>query len=253
MSARDGFAPGVPYWIAGTHPDPEGALAFYGGLFGWEATDRGGFTACSLRGRDVAGLVPGEAAAWRTHIWVDDADATAERAADAGGRIVTEPFELVGFGRVAVVADPAGAAFAVAQPGEHRGAQLVNEPGAWAMSALTMPDPEGAQAFYGRVFGWQADTFAMGDLAVTMWRLPGFVGGEPQQPVPRDLVATGFPGERPGWSVDFWVGDMDVAVDTAARLGGAVLDGPHDLPIGQQARLADPQGAAFSVTRIGVV
>jgi uncharacterized protein len=252
MSTRDGFAPGVPYWISGTHPDPDGAVAFYGRLFGWEAADRGDFTACSLRGRDVAGIAQGDAAEWRTHVWVESADATAERVAAAGGRVVTTPFDVAGFGRVAVVADPAGAVFAAAQPGEHRGAQLVNEPGAWAMSALTMPDPANAQAFYGSVFGWQADTFAMGDLEVTLWRLPGFVGGEPTQPVPRDLVATGVPGEEPGWSVDFWVGDMDATVETAAQLGGAVLDGPHDLPIGRQARFADPQGATFSVTKIGV-
>jgi len=250
MSTRDGFAHGVPYWIAGTHPDPERAAEFYGGLFGWETDDRGDYVACALRGRDVAGLVPGDAAAWRTHIWVDDADATAERAADAGGRIVTEPFDLACFGRLAVLADPAGAVFAAAQPGEHRGAQLVNEPSAWAMSALTMPDRDAAEAFYGDVFGWRADTFAMGDVDFVMWRLPGFVGGEPSQPVPRDVVAAGVPGEEPGWSVDFWVGDMDAAAARVPELGGTVLDGPHDLPIGRQATVADPQGATFSVTQI---
>jgi predicted enzyme related to lactoylglutathione lyase len=119
------------------------------------------------------------------------------------------------------------------------------------MSALTMPDPHAAEAFYGSVFGWQADTFAMGDVDVVMWRLPGFVGGEPAQPVPRDLVATGCAGEEPGWSVDFWVGDMDATVARVPELGGTVVDGPHDLPIGRQARVADPQGATFSVTRIG--
>ena len=61
---------------------------------------------------------------------------------------------------------------------------------------------------------------------------------------------TGFPGEEPGWSVDFWVDDMDATVARVPELGGAVLDGPHDLPIGRQARLADPQGATFSVTKI---
>jgi hypothetical protein len=42
----------------------------------------------------------------------------------------------------------------------------------------------------------------------------------------------------------------DVTAKTATELGGAVLDGPVDLPIGRQATLADPQGATFSVTRI---
>ncbi len=257
MSRRDGYQHGVPSWIAGAHPDHEQAVAFYGELLGWQAADSGSpapYFVCTLDGRDVAaiGAPLGEdaGAAWRTNIWVESADETAARVAAEGGSVVTEPFDLPGIGPTAVLTDPAGAVFGVSQPGEHRGAQIVNEPGAWAMSALTTPDPDGAKAFYGAVFGWQADTFSMGDLEVMLWRLPGFVGGEPQQPVPRDLVATGFPGAEPGWSVDFWVDDIDATARTAAELGGAVLDGPNDLPIGRQATLADSQGATFSVTKI---
>ena len=59
------------------------------------------------------------------------------------------------------------------------------------MSALSTPDPEARNAFYGAVFGWETDSFG----PMTLWRLPGFVGGEPAQPVPRDLVAVGQPGD----------------------------------------------------------
>src|SRR5206468_10828957 len=45
--------------------------------------------------------------------------------------------------RAALLSDPAGAVFGVWRPGTHRGAQLVNEPGAWAMSILNTPDVEG--------------------------------------------------------------------------------------------------------------
>jgi len=62
---------------------------------------------------------------------------------------------------------------------------------AWAMSALRTPDPDAAPAFYGAVFGWQAEPFG----PATMWRLPGYVGGEPQQPVPRDVVAAMEPAQ----------------------------------------------------------
>ncbi|HYH87760.1 MAG TPA: VOC family protein [Solirubrobacteraceae bacterium] len=259
MSRRDGYQHGVPSWIAGAHPEPGQAVTFYGELLGWQASDTDSpdpYFVCTLDDCDVAAigapLGADAGAAWRTNIWVESADETAARVLAEGGSVVSEPFDLPGIGRSAVLADPAGAVFGVFEPGERRGAQIVNEPGAWAMSALTTPDPEGAKAFYGAVFGWEADSFAMGDVEVMMWRLPGFVGGEPLQPVPRDLVATGFPGVEPGWSVDFWVHDIDATVKTAADLGGAVLDGPLDLPIGRQATLADPQGATFSVTRIAV-
>src|SRR5215203_5361252 len=53
--------------------------------------------------------------------------------------------------------------FGVWQPGAHKGAQLVNEPGAWAMSQLNTSDTEGAKAFYGAVLGWETDTFDMGE------------------------------------------------------------------------------------------
>ena len=36
MPERDGYIPGVPCWVDTSQPDPGAALAFYGGLFGWE-------------------------------------------------------------------------------------------------------------------------------------------------------------------------------------------------------------------------
>lgn len=226
MSQRDGYEHGVPSWIAGAHPHPAQAAAFYTELFGWQTDPRGDHLVCTLRGRDVAGFVQGDAAAWRTTVWVESADDTAERATDAGGSVVTAPFELPGVGRTAVLADPAGAVFTVSEPDPHRGAQVVNEPGAWAMSALATPDLEGAKAFYGAVFGWETDTFAVGEIEATLWRLPGFEGGEPEQPVP------------------------DATAAKADELGGSVLMPPTDLPIGRRAILADPQGGTFSVSRV---
>jgi uncharacterized protein len=262
MSQRDGYQPGVPSWIAGAHPDPERAVAFYGELLGWQAAGTGSpdpYFVCTLRGRDVAAIgtphgadaPPG--AAWRTNIWVQSADETARRVASAGGSVVTEPFDLPGIGRTAVLADPDGAVFSVSQPDEHRGAGVVNEPGAWSMSALTTPDLESAKSFYGAVFGWETDTFALGDIEVTLWRLPGFEGGEPEQPVPADVIATCSPSPNGAaqWGVDFLVEDTDATAERAAELGGTVIMAPFDLPIGRTAVLADPQGAPFSISRVG--
>jgi uncharacterized protein len=270
MSQRDGFEPGVPCWVDTGQPDPEAAVEFYGHLFGWEFEDRmpadspGRYFVAQLRGRDVAavGSQPEQAPQtpmWNTYIWVDSADEAAAAVKEAGGSALMEPFDVGDAGRMAVLADPAGAAFCVWQPGQAKGAQLVNEPGAWSMSALNTRDPEGAKKFYGAVFGWETDTFDLGGAEVTLWRLPGFVGGEPLQPVPRDLVATmapmsseQFPGVPPHWSVDFWVDDVDATAAKATELGGRVVAAPYDIPGAElrQAVLADPQGAAFSVTKV---
>jgi predicted enzyme related to lactoylglutathione lyase len=259
MSERDGYQPGVPCWVDTFQADPDRAVGFYTQLFGWEAEEttapdspRRHFM-LRLRGRDVAAIgsppASGAPPAWVKHVWVESADDTAAQAVDAGGSVVVEPFDSLDGGRMAVLADPAGAVFGVWQPGEHGGAQLVNEPGAWAMSLLSTGDPDGAKAFYGTLFGWEAES--LGDM--TLWRLPGYVGGEPQQPVPRDVVAVMAVGDdQPaGWSIDFWVGDADAAAEHAAELGGTVVVPPFDTPFSRNAVLADPGGAVFSVSKVG--
>jgi predicted enzyme related to lactoylglutathione lyase len=248
MSERDGYAPGVPCWVDTWQDDADAAAAFYTGLFGWDAA-RGEYSLFQVRGRDVAGVgAPrrGEPS-WTTYIWVDSVDETAAKARAAGGTLVVEPFDSLDGGRMAVIADPAGAVFAAWQLGEHRGAQLVNEPGAWAMSLLSTPDPSAAATFYGEVFGWSTDSF--GDF--TMFRLAGYVGGEPMQPVPRDVIAVMTPGEQPAWTPDFRVADADAAAARAGELGGRVVIGPFDTPVGRTAVLADPVGAMFSVSKVG--
>jgi uncharacterized protein len=270
MSERDGYEAGVPCWVAAVHPDPEKAVSFYTELFGWEARETmppdspGKYFICTLRDRDVAavGSERGGGAppvpAWGTYIWVESADDTAARVTRAGGSVVMEPFDLLDIARTAMVSDPAGAVFGVWQPGEHKGAQLVNEPGAWSMSQLNTHDPDGSKAFYDAVFGWETDTFDIGEGEITLWRLPGYVGGEPEQPVSREVVAvmapmTGdqFPDVPPHWSIDFWVYDANVIVDRAAKLGGEIVAPPFDTPVGRTAVLADPQGAVFSVSKVG--
>jgi predicted enzyme related to lactoylglutathione lyase len=267
LSERHGYQHGVPCWVDTWRADAEPAIGFYAGLFGWEIVgERSSSGAdvhlvCRLRGRDVAAVgerpqgAP-EPATWNTYVWVDDADRAAARASEAGGSVVVEPFESLDGGRMAIVADPEGAVLGVWQPGEHRGAELVNEPGAWSMSALMGRDLDGAKHFYGEVFGWRAETFELGDAEGALWRLEGFVGGEPAQPVPRDVVATMLPlgetGAPAHWSVDFWIEDVEAAAAAVPGLAGEVVAPPYDVPGAQlrQAVFTDPDGATFSATQL---
>jgi uncharacterized protein len=269
MSERDGFEHGVPCWVQAVHPNPGAAVSFYTQLFGWEAENLmppdhpGEYFVCRLRGRDVAAIVSQHgapappSAVWTTHVCVESADDAAARVREAGGNVIGEPFDSPGRGRQAVVADPAGAVFCVWEPTERTGAQLVNEPGAWAMSALRTPDAETSKRFYGAVFGWETETFPLGDAQMTMWKLPGYVGGEPEQPVARDVIATMLPPDGDGgdvpphWSVDFWIRNIDEAVNKSTELGGRVIGGPYDIAdVGmRQALIADPHGATLSLTQ----
>ncbi len=256
MSERDGYEPGVPCWVDTWQADARAAGSFYAELFGWEVLHGPEYSMAALRGRDVAGFgspaPDGMPSQWTTYVWVDDADETARKAVDAGGSVLVEPFDSLDGGRIAIIADPAGAALGVWKPGEHKGAQLVNEPSAWAMSALSTSDPDGAKHFYGAVFGWETEAFDAGDFVATMWRLPGFFGGEPSQPVPRDVVATmvEMPGSPAAWMPNFWVADADGVAAKADALGGSVIAPPSEGPIGKEAVLADPAGAVFSISQL---
>jgi len=270
---RDGFPPGVPCWIDIAQPDPMVAAAFYGALFGWEYEERmpaeapGHYLVARLRGRDVAAVgsqldgaspVP----AWSTYIWVDSADEAAARVAGAGGAVLGEPFDVLDAGRMAVCADPAGAMFHLWQPGTHRGAQAVNEPGTWNWSTLSTSDVDASKSFYGAVFGWEADDTDFGGV---MWRLPGYADFLEQfDPGLRQRHAdfgspAGFsdaigwmmpvdPGQPPHWSVTFSVDDADAVVAEAVELGGAIVGTPVDNGVVRTAVLTDPQGAAFTVS-----
>jgi predicted enzyme related to lactoylglutathione lyase len=267
MSERDGFQPGVPSWVDVMGPDTGKLTDFYGAVFGWDFTGPGEmpgdppgeYFVAQLRGRDVAGVasLPPQAGApgWNTYIEVESVDATAGQIEEAGGTVLAQPFDAPPAGRIAVVADPNGASFAIWEPGDRRGAQLVNEPSAWSMSALNTADRDGAADFYNKVFGWTLDTFQLGDVEVGLFRLAGYVGGEPEQPVPRDLVATIMPaqnGDEGGsrWSVDFWVDDVDRVAATVAEHGGSLVAPPYDIPSLRQAVVADPNGVPFSVTQL---
>jgi predicted enzyme related to lactoylglutathione lyase len=268
MSERDSYPAGVPCWISNLQRDVPAARDFYEQLLGWTTAGPDGvpredatYAVGRIRGRDVAGIgtMPAEAgdlpATWVTEVRVDDLETTVERVAAAGGTVVRSEVDLTPMGRLAVLHDPAGALFCAWEAGRREGAQIVNEPGAWSMSALQTPDRAGAIRFYEAVFGWQAEDFG----PVTLLRLPGYVGGEPSQPVPRDVVAVIGPdgasaGAPARWSVDFWVADIDAAAASAERLGGRVIAGPYDAPPSfRQAVLADREGATFGASQLVAV
>ena len=63
-------------------------------------------------------------------------------------------------------------------------------------------------------------------------------------------MAPAQPGGASAWAVDFWVTDLDAAVARATDLGGSVLAPVHDRPPFRSAVLADPEGAAFSLSQL---
>jgi predicted enzyme related to lactoylglutathione lyase len=280
MPERDGYIPGVPCALDTTQPDPEAAVDFYSGLFGWECEDvmppesEAKYFVARLRGRDVAAVgsieVAPQTATWNTYFWVDSADETASKVRDAGGGVVMEPFDIKPeAGRKAVFTDPEGAAFCVWQAKQNKGAQLVNEPGTLVFNGLNTRDVEGAKSFYGSVFGWRTLTLEGG---AEVWTLPGY-GDHLNPDVRKQLAAMGGPGyedvvasidpiadnepDTPAhWRVTFAVDDADATAARATELGGKVIARPLEAPWSRPGYyrvhltiIKDPQGATFSASK----
>jgi predicted enzyme related to lactoylglutathione lyase len=242
---RDTYEDGVPSWLDLSTSDLPGALSFYRALFGWDIQvgppETGGYAMALLQGRPVAGLAPAMhpgPPAWMHYVNVVDADAVAAKVATAGGQVIVAPMDVLTFGRMSIFADPAGAVFGTWQPGDHPGAGLVNEPGAFCWSELITTDVAGATDFYRTVFGWAAHP--VGEYVE--FQLDGRpLAGMMAKPAE-------MPAEVPPmWGVYFAVDDTDGALARAVELGGSALMGPTDIEPGRFAVLADPTGAVFNV------
>jgi predicted enzyme related to lactoylglutathione lyase len=231
-------------------------VEFYTGLFGWEVPasenveQTGGYRRATKNSADVAGMMPlmqeGQPPAWSTYVSVEDADATAVAVKEAGGAVYAEPMDVMDLGRMAVFADPTGAAFGIWQPGTFPGAGLVNEPGALAWNELGTRDPGAAKTFYAAVFGWEFEDQDMGEMgAYTILKLrEDQIGGLMD-------ISGRVPDEVPAhWLAYFAVADTDAAVEQAKGSGGDIRFGPIDIPAGRFAVVADPAGAVFAVIQM---
>ncbi len=278
MNKRQGYPTGVPCWADTTQPDPDAAVEFYSGLFGWECQDvmpPGSpmkYFIAQLDDGDVAaiGSIPERApdqAMWNTYIWADDVDATVAAVVNAGGTVFAEPFDVMEFGRMAVFTDPEGAVFSVWQPGTHRGSEIVNEHGSVNFNTLSSRQLESARRFYGSVFDWS--TLDVGG-PTPMWTLPGYGDHLEEKVSPGMRAAMAEMGAPAGfedvvaavdvidpadtatpahWGVTFAVDNADETAALAADLGGRVISPPLDMPWVRATVIADPQGATFTASQ----
>jgi uncharacterized protein len=278
MLVRKEYPAGVPCWIDLTPPDPDAAVEFYGGLFGWTFVDRApagaGFHyhVAQLDGLDVAAIgtptpTSVDPPAWTMYVAVDDAAEALARVRAAGGRALEEPTEVPGVGRSAACLDSAGAPFSIWQSLGRAGVALANAPGTWNFNDLTTPDAEGAEAFYGAVFGWKAVPVDFGLESSTMWVVPGYgdflASIDPdvrrrhaEAALPEDfsnavawMASADLDSARPAWATTFAVDDTDAVVDRAVRLGGRIVEPARDTGPVRVAVIEDPVGARFSASR----
>jgi predicted enzyme related to lactoylglutathione lyase len=211
------------------------------------------YTMFNVRGKDVAALYDqpeeqrkqGVPPNWLSYVSVPRVDEAAKKAKSLGATLISEPFDVMDVGRMALVQDPTGAVFALWEPRRHTGAKLVNEPVSLSWNELATRDVPRAKKFYTELFGWTAQTQDMGNMEYTTFRNGERPAGGLME------IAKEWGPVPPHWAPYFAVADTDRTVEKAKELGGEVLMPPMDIPeIGRFAALRDPQGAVFDVIRL---
>jgi len=251
--------PGDFSWAELATSDPAAAKTFYKSLFGWSAMDtpmgpgsEDVYSTLQLGGKAIGALYkmrPDQASQgvpphWLTYVTVASADESAKKARSLGGKVLAEPFDVMTFGRMAVLQDPVGATFAIWQARDHIGAQRVNEPGAFCWMELMTPDAARAKAFYKGLFGWGLKESTDG-MPYTEIQLAGrSIGGIFTPPPEMGKMP-------PAWGVYWQVDDCDATAKKAKSTGATLAVEPKDIPhVGRFAVIADPQGAMFSIIKL---
>jgi predicted enzyme related to lactoylglutathione lyase len=252
---------GKPIWYELMTPDPGAVSPFYRAVVGWEIPAEGHAMPNGSEYREIArsgggsaggvltltgGMAAGGATpVWLTYFHVDDVDATVATASKMGAAVHMPAMTMGGVGRMAMLADPQGAAFYVMDPTPPPGnpdaesdAFKAMTPGHAWWNELETSDEPAATAFYTALFGWSADNIMpMGEHGD--YRFVEVAGEQigAINPWLADYMTV-------GWLPYFGVADIQAAKAAAEANGGTVTHDIHEVPGGSFIFTAtDPAGA----------
>lgn len=229
--------------------DPKAAEAFYTKVANWGTQAwQDGYTMWTANGQPIGGVMtlpPGMTKPhWVAYITVPDVDQSVEQAIRLGGTSVSPAEDVPSVGRLAVLADPQGAVFAVFTPTDAPPAPEKDPAiGEFSWHELGTTDYKAGFAFYEQIFGWEKSAeHDMGEMGVyfIFKRNGKDLGGMYTMP-------PGMP-IGPHWMQYVRVDSADAAADRVKAGGGQIVNGPMDVPGGDRVAVCgDPQGGAFAV------
>ena len=257
MADFTSHTPGTFSWPELATTDQKAGVAFYRALFGWDVSESPigpteVYSTLQMRGKPVAAAYTmraeerqgGAPPHWNAYVTVTNTNQTVQKAESLGAKVFAPPFDVMDYGRMAVLQDPTGAVFQVWQPNTHIGAEILNEAGALCWTELSTRDTAAAETFYTKLFGWTPKHSPVGSpMPYTEFS----VGGTPgigMMPMPEQVPAF-VPSY---WMPYFMVADVEASASKAKELGGRVIVGPQTIADGGRfAVVNDPQGAVFAV------
>ena len=246
---------GRPLWYELMTTDMKAAETFYAAVVGWTSAPFEGSPqpyAVFNRsgGAPVAGLMtkPDEVKAppsWAMYVGAPKLEDAAAHIKRLGGGECSPVIEVPAVGRMQMMNDPQGAVFYLFEPASAAGQpEAAAQVGEASWHELMTTDAPAAMTFYREIFGWQpGEALDMGPMGkYHMFNRPhGTIGGMMNRPPEMANVP-------PHWQVYFLVPDITAAVERIKANGGQILNGPMEVPGGDQIIYAkDPQGAAFSL------
>jgi uncharacterized protein len=253
---------GRPLWYELLTTDPAAAEAFYKPVVGWGTMP---FDGAGLHytmwtrpdGAPMGGVMafPDEVKAahvpphWMMYIGVDSLEDAVAHVERLGGSPLSPVIDIPVVGRMRVLKDGQGAAFAVYQPSSPPQAPDGDPvPGDVSWHELYTTDNAAAMAFYGELFGWKpTEAMDMGPMGV--YRMFGRRG--PGQSMGGMMTKTPDMAQIPNcWLPYFLVPDIHAAAVGPDPFGGTVRMGPMEVPGGSWILQAeDPQGGTFALHR----
>ncbi|KHL26819.1 hypothetical protein PK98_06855 [Croceibacterium mercuriale] len=251
-------------WYELAVPDPGLVQEFYQQVAGWTidpaGEDHDGTEYRMIRRADggLAGGVltltaqmagSGMRPTWTGYIHHPDVDAATQAIVEAGGQCFMGPLDMAGVGRMAMLADPQGAAFYLLAPTPPESDPDAQSdvfgymiPGRITWNELMTTDPAAAISLYGKLFGWTQDGFMpMGELGDYQ-----FIhhGGDPigaVMPLVPQL-------DRSCWNFYIGVPDIDQAAEAVVAQGGTPMGEIQEVSGGSYVLNAvDPAGATIGL------
>jgi len=249
-------SPGKVIWHDLLTHTPDASQRFYEELFGWTfetpagGPGNGGYKLIRHQGRLIGGMIDTvrlngrtDISQWVTVLSVQDVDSAARYVSANGGKVLTEPTDLVRRGRLAVVADPEGALLALLQtrdgdPGDREAA-----PGDFLWDELWSEDIDAAAGFYSGLAAYDVETPTVASEVGATYRVLK------TRTTPRvGVMPNPLDGLRPVWVNYLRVEDPAAVTARAEKLGGRVLIAARDRDVGgQAAMIAGPSGAGIAL------